>query len=406
MATAAALKALFETGDILTEASFVALIDSMHPDVVTLGTFTGETIPNASTVKGALQALETAIEAIDVGDADTNTDFHTTIKTADFEADPGKIYLVSLAAGDVVATVPATSGACSIVVTEAGSSSGYGYSDSFSTLILCHFQTLSGSGDYFVSEVGSDVNFSGGGKNSDSVYPITAKFGGECLTFLSGGTGISLVGSSDIATAWTLEYWYHSTTDGKSRNYLATSGSTMSIRSDATTGNITVGYGAGSVATTTKPVVSNWAHIAITYDPATQILKLFQGGTLVGTATSQTPGEYALAVTSEDYSYGCAIDELRLSEGIRYTDSFTPPTEAFSVSESSGVSPASNKLTVAGTTIELSEAGSRIDIQCDGTNTVYQYVGHSMETVAADATVATLIAKLADAGLIVVPAEV
>ncbi|WP_417745058.1 hypothetical protein, partial [Rosistilla oblonga] len=65
MATATALKALFETGDTLTEASFATLIDSMHPDVVTLGTFTGSTIADGSTTKQALQSLETAFEAFE-----------------------------------------------------------------------------------------------------------------------------------------------------------------------------------------------------------------------------------------------------------------------------------------------------------------------------------------------------
>ena len=40
MATAAQIKALFETGDVLLATSFVTFIDSVHPEACDLGTFT------------------------------------------------------------------------------------------------------------------------------------------------------------------------------------------------------------------------------------------------------------------------------------------------------------------------------------------------------------------------------
>ena len=176
MATAAQIKALFETGDVLLATSFVTFIDSVHPEACDLGTFTGTTITDGGTVKEALQELETAIEAIEGGSGvsdhgeldgladDDHTqyilatgtrafsgpvagstptdpahlatksyvdaaavDFKYELKSANFTADPGKIYLVSLATNDVIATVPTTAGACSIVVVEAGTTDpGYG----------------------------------------------------------------------------------------------------------------------------------------------------------------------------------------------------------------------------------------------------------------------------------------
>lgn len=213
MATPAEIKALFETGDVLLASSFVTFVDSVHPEACDLGTFTGTTITNGGTVKEALQELETALEDIEAGSGVTDHgaltgladddhtqylladgsraisapitgatptetghlatkgyvdgvagDFQYEVKTDDFTAAPGKIYLISLASGDVIATVPTTAGACSLVVIESGTTDpGYGQP------LVANKLTIAGTELVFVLP-GDRIDFQSDGTNT--VYQI------------------------------------------------------------------------------------------------------------------------------------------------------------------------------------------------------------------------------------------
>ncbi|QDV56522.1 hypothetical protein [Rosistilla oblonga] len=457
MATAAALKALFETGDILTEASFVSLIDSMHPDVVTLGTFTGETIPNASTVKEALQSLETALEAFEGGtdgedgadgasayelavgngfvgdltawlaslagaDGEDGTDGTSgipAVKTANFTAVPGEgPYLVSLSEGDVIATIPVSVGAYSIIVTEPGETIGY-YEASGPTpySVLLHCDDLTD---------GETTNAAGG----------TVDVVGGRLTDGAWGNAIVLepdaglpVASVDLAPAiywgsdWTFDgvFFVFGNPVGVAQVKLLEVGSLVLSLSPHDEGfRLRLSHASGVVYGDTLYGDGGWfelhsAKIGVTFDSSTNVVNVYLDGALDLTATiaafTYTEGITPKISTRGELSTYPALlmEEVRWSQQKEWSSDYTPATSPYIYLEGSSgggyLDPVPNKLTIAGTTIQLREPGSRVDIQCDGTNTVYQYVGHSLETVAADASVATLIAKLTDAGLILAPVE-
>lgn len=103
----------------------------------------------------------------------------------------------------------------------------------------------------------------------------------------------------------------------------------------------TLGFG-------TYPNDNNWHHIEISYDQAlaSANCEIFVDGTSVGTGNKTGSGASA-ANSTYDLSIGAlntpsvflngSVDEIRISDVVRHTDNFTPPTEAYS--EDSAVVP-------------------------------------------------------------------
>ena len=93
----------------------------------------------------------------------------------------------------------------------------------------------------------------------------------------------------------------------------------------------TTAYTSGNGTTYLEP--GKWYHVAYTYDAANTIIKAYINGRLdfsytiaganVLTTTQQTIGS---GNNSNMYGY---LDEFRISNSVRYTDEFTPPTEPF-----------------------------------------------------------------------------
>jgi len=89
------------------------------------------------------------------------------------------------------------------------------------------------------------------------------------------------------------------------------------------------------------PSLNTWYHVAVTSFSGT--VRLFVDGQQIGTTTSgvgsNTPLEYPLYIgakgTTFDRNFNGYMDELRISKGdSRWTSNFTPPTEAYSVTNS------------------------------------------------------------------------
>ncbi len=104
-----------------------------------------------------------------------------------------------------------------------------------------------------------------------------------------------------------------------------------------------------TICGTRNVVDGNWHHIAVTRDSSTGALALYVDGVLDGTANGPTgdisyrdgrrtswPNDPFLVIGAEkhDYSrdypsYSGWFDELRISTTVRYTATFTPPTQPF-----------------------------------------------------------------------------
>ncbi|MCS6886903.1 MAG: LamG domain-containing protein, partial [Chloroflexus sp.] len=87
-----------------------------------------------------------------------------------------------------------------------------------------------------------------------------------------------------------------------------------------------------SVPHPTTLTANNWHHIAVTYDAATGAARVFVNGapsTAVTVGTITTGPDLVLGgVTGYGFIAG-QIDELRVSNTVRYTAAFTPPNAAF-----------------------------------------------------------------------------
>ncbi|MEN9786168.1 MAG: hypothetical protein RLZZ299_1432, partial [Pseudomonadota bacterium] len=164
-----------------------------------------------------------------------------------------------------------------------------------------------------VADGGSDCNDSVPGRGSCAVSAGSVTW--PSFTF-------------DATTGWTVEAWvYAGSSPGDSGHFFRTWGcgaadATMSYYSDL--------YGFfvhGTVSTPRAETgigvrTNQWVHVAATYTSTGS--KLFVAGSLVGTSTSSTSGTCASASTG--LSGNLLVDAMRISDGVLYTTSFTPPT--------------------------------------------------------------------------------
>ena len=78
---------------------------------------------------------------------------------------------------------------------------------------------------------------------------------------------------------------------------------------------------------------NTWYHIAVTKSGTTY--KAYQNGSLIGTVTGAgtipTVGEFNIGLANDEinWDYNGWLDEIRVSDTVRYTSNFTAPTSAF-----------------------------------------------------------------------------
>ncbi len=150
--------------------------------------------------------------------------------------------------------------------------------------------------------------------------------------------------SSFLSTA-TIEFFMYASNSTSwnilSQEVSATSGFSWSIKTakiNNSTFNISfLGSVDGSTKVTTTSTCAlsklNWHHVAVTFDKGA--VKIFCNGVVRGTGVVGTSGSARLFDSTGPITFGKGLDgrldEVRISQGIRYTSTFTPPTANFTL---------------------------------------------------------------------------
>jgi hypothetical protein len=174
-----------------------------------------------------------------------------------------------------------------------------------------------------------------------------SKWGGASMKF--DGNGDYLSSASDLTNLafgtgdFTIEFYAKKSANGVNgydsviQTYTgSTSVGGYNLELSSTRGFFFSGANVTIVSYSTNPNDSTWHHWAITRSGAT--VKMFKDGAVVATATSGASlGAQQLRIGSNTYyseAFNGYIDDLRVTKGVaRYTDTFTPPTEAFANSQ-------------------------------------------------------------------------
>jgi hypothetical protein len=146
-------------------------------------------------------------------------------------------------------------------------------------------------------------------------------------------TGLQSIQDFGAAFPVTIEYWVIANKNAATKVAFGNLASGGWVGTTGTTAHCEL-YGTNFNGTT-NIVNGAWHHIAYTYDGTT--LKQWVDGVLDGSAatTSTTKpwgtGTLGLGMfgTSASFNWSGTVDELRISNSIRYTATFTPPTSAF-----------------------------------------------------------------------------
>jgi hypothetical protein len=149
----------------------------------------------------------------------------------------------------------------------------------------------------------------------------------------------------------TIEFWFYnrSHTVGNVLGVPFPLQLTMTTGSDFNSGDFTWGLGTradGEVAfvrryangntdvlTPTSVSLDNWHHLALTWNNTTGVTKMFVNGTMFSVFDRGDPAkistEYLRIGGTTGQNYDGFIDNIRISNAIRYTANFTPPTTSF-----------------------------------------------------------------------------
>lgn len=150
---------------------------------------------------------------------------------------------------------------------------------------------------------------------------------------LSGG---SLAISGDLSSdAGTIECWVKNSTSGNGNQVAVGNSATGIWIGQNNLGNALFGR-SGGAGTSTVPIADGvWHHLALTVTGTTYtlyvdgVLAISQSFTSTMALTDGTGiGSYGPAKT---FTYGGQIDEVRISNTVRYASAFAPPAAAFSV---------------------------------------------------------------------------
>ncbi len=147
------------------------------------------------------------------------------------------------------------------------------------------------------------------------------------------------------STSFTIEMWAFATNVGDGcNNVLAAKrgagradGWFLSVRGPACSSsgrlfwNVS-GAGDPELASSVSAPLGRWFHVAVTFDRATNRVTLWLDGANVGTMISAAPSATATAplrlgqdTGGSDYGWLGQLDDVRISNVVRYTGSFTPP---------------------------------------------------------------------------------
>jgi hypothetical protein len=158
-------------------------------------------------------------------------------------------------------------------------------------------------------------------------------------------TGLAYTGD------WTMEAWAYAPAS-MSTTYLVVfavgsfvdashaTGITLTVYGNSVQMQITTQTGTNNTGNIGSAVSAAWSHLAVCYTAATSTYTVWQGGALISTVSTVTMpisayawntisiGAIAGTNSSTNFS-GCYVDELRISNSVRYTGAFTPATTAF-----------------------------------------------------------------------------
>jgi hypothetical protein len=221
------------------------------------------------------------------------------------------------------------------------------------TMLLLHLDGADGSTTFTDSSTNTyAVTDAGDGQLDTAQY----KFGLSSVVFDGTGDGLSAGAAANWTflsdgSAWTIDKRYKVTSIGTIQTLFDTAGgSTNNAGVNATiltNGKVRV-YVARKVAghyaldfTTTDnvPLDTNWHHIAITYNPTGEIGTVYVDGTaLAGTGTrveafsADAPAnalKFGLNGDGASEPFGGWMDEIRVSNVVRWTTDFTAPSQAY-----------------------------------------------------------------------------
>lgn len=185
-------------------------------------------------------------------------------------------------------------------------------------------------------------------KNGTYGITTTDSIGGGVPYELRGGnTPISTGGGSA-----TIEFWFrhngaggNSTYKGGIGNYrtagdlrslwlgLSTSGGLVYARALASSNGTNLAGNIFDLTSTSFPMTANtWYHLAVCYDSSTKVLRLFQDGVLIASATSvpqlfvsTAPIDVGYWNNINTHFQNAIYDDIRYTKAARYTSNFTPP---------------------------------------------------------------------------------
>jgi hypothetical protein len=202
------------------------------------------------------------------------------------------------------------------------------------TSLLANFT----NGAIFDNAMMNDLETVGNAQISTSVV----KYGTGSMYFDGTGDGLFTISKPNLTFNtgdFTVEFWINLAVDLVSFAkiiQMGTTGDAFTIETQSTTNLLTVTNFTSTVyfSSSTALTTGSWIHVAATRASGT--LRLFQNGTLVGSAantvnfTNTGTGVY-IGQSSLGTAMNGYIDDLRITKGYaRYTANFTPPTAAFS----------------------------------------------------------------------------
>ncbi len=214
---------------------------------------------------------------------------------------------------------------------------------------LLHFDAADGS-TVFTDSSNTGLNFVNAG--TPTISTDESQFGGSSGLFIKPGEATRADADAALSlsdTDFTIEAWVFYLTSAVGTNGIGGTGTLqgsfgawMRILSNNTV-QIFIGRGIGPTAVITSAAISRdtWTHIAFTFVTATDTMELWIDGVSAGTTTTTLDPVATNCVIGRQYSetsgqaltdgdFEGYIDDFRITKGVaRYTENFTPPTEAF-----------------------------------------------------------------------------
>lgn len=162
------------------------------------------------------------------------------------------------------------------------------------------------------------------------------KFGLGYFTFSSNSTYLFLNGVY-ISTNFTVEFWMYQTSISQSQQVLVDTNNTgrwiVALRRDTSKWIVTRTTVADDDSYKESTTYNAWVHVAFTFDGAKY--NVFRNGKLIMSSTNLHPMDF-LTFGENAYDSGLSawklkgyISELRVSNKVRWTSNFTPPSKAY-----------------------------------------------------------------------------